>query len=71
MVNLVKILEELKDYAYNVDLAAFQRAFGDTIGKHLWEKYKGFDFDLIRLFSNLDTSNRQRLAESIQERGDF
>jgi hypothetical protein len=44
----------------------FESVFGEGMGKHLWEKWTGYGFDLIHFLGNLDSPNRAKLFEHIK-----
>lgn len=68
MIN--EILEHLEKFAsvtVNVTHSDFVAAFGEAVGEHLYKRFNGANFDIIRLYMSLDSTNQEALANMIDE----
>jgi hypothetical protein len=63
-------IELLNKFDDNATEEIFEQIFGETIGKHLWNKYirssSGF---ICVLYRYLDDNNREKLCEYLNNQG--
>jgi len=70
LVFTVPHLDKLQRFRTLVDSDMFERMFvsaGGTVGgaQHLWYKLRGYDFDIIKWWSELDFENRERFVKML------
>jgi hypothetical protein len=59
-------LDALCNFRTDADLYTFIDCFGDTLGHHLWEKFKTHHcFDVINFYRYLDGENAVKFADYI------
>lgn len=55
-------------YAYNAfNESESIRLFGDNLGKHIWGKFLGYDYNFLKLYAELDNECRHKLSNAIFE----
>lgn len=68
--SVYKLMDKLSDFTTWVDFPEFVRLFtscgGDErMAEHLWSKFYGYDYDLVKLWRVLDSSNKRIVARMI------
>ena len=55
-----ELLNKLVKFSVVSNSSTFYNLFG-PVGVHLWDKFRLFDFDVVRFYSTLSTNNRDKL----------
>lgn len=64
---LLHYIGVLRKAKLRLTLDHFIKKFGDQKGEHIYKKWKGYQGDLVELFSVLDHANQKALADLIEE----
>ena len=64
-LNSYHTLESLLAFQYQAKPVDFAAIFGEATGDHLWAKFSR-DYDILRLYSQLDGPNRRRFARWLE-----
>lgn len=62
-----QIINAIHGAECHVTLVAFEEIFGERMGNHLWDKFVTCNRSLIRLWGQLDHTNREKLVEYIDQ----
>lgn len=55
-------IQKLAEVQQSITPLMFRKAFGDSLGFHLWDKFESaFRFNLLLLFKHLDLTNQRKL----------
>lgn len=66
-----QILDKLAHFQHYVDGAVWDKMFveqggSQTMARHLWMKFDGYDHSILRMWRDLDTGNRVIVAKMIE-----
>lgn len=67
MAITVEDLDAIKDFTFSATKDVFEDIFGTRLGEHLWPRFRDHNYNLMHLWSTLDSEGKRNLIEYLEK----